>query len=321
MMTIGSLFSGIGGLELGLERAGLGPVLFQVEQNKFCLSVLAKHWPTVPRFTDVRAVGSDLPRVDVLCGGFPCQDVSSAGEPCSFAGERSGLWYEYRRIVETLAPSVVVVENVASGARRWLPHVRRDLHVLGYRTRAFQLSAADVGAPHLRRRVFVVAHHDVQPGDVRPQAGEAVPDAARDGFGRDAARVGAAPDPERVELRDEPGRRRGTGREGPGESRDDGADRVSPALGNALHVGREGTEGQGHEGRTQPAAGGWWASEPAVGRVVDGLRGGLDGRVRRERLRALGNAVVPQCAEAIGRVIRAMATHRENATQRRGEAP
>lgn len=270
-MTIGSLFSGIGGLELGLERAGLGPVLFQVENNPFCRDVLSKHWPNVQRFNDVREVGSELPQVDLLCGGFPCQDVSGAGHGAGLAGERSGLWREFRRITETLSPTVVLVENVTSGARRWLPHVRRDLHLLGYRTRAFGLSAADVGAPHLRRRVFVVAA-----------------------------------DPKRIELRDESRWGGRTSREGARESRDDGAPRDASAVGNPVHVGREGTEGEGHEGRPEPAARSWWSSEPAVGRVVDGLPGGLDGRRRRNRLRALGNAVVPQCAEAIGRLIAAM---------------
>lgn len=159
-MRIGSLFSGIGGLELGLEWSGLGRTIWQVEADAFCRAVLAKHWPNVDRsIVDVRNAGpSVLAPVDVLCGGFPCQDVSSAGAHAGLAGQRSGLWREFRRCVSEFRPRIAIVENVASGARRWLCPVRDDLHQLGYRTRAVALSAADVGAPHLRRRVFVIAY-------------------------------------------------------------------------------------------------------------------------------------------------------------------
>lgn len=98
-LTIGSLFSGIGGLELGLEWAGLGPVKWQVEQSGFCRRVLAKHWPNVRRFRDVREVGSaELTPVDLICGGFPCQDLSSAGKGAGLAGRLSGLWWEFLRV-------------------------------------------------------------------------------------------------------------------------------------------------------------------------------------------------------------------------------
>jgi site-specific DNA-cytosine methylase len=138
--------------------AGLGPVRWQCEIDSFCRRVLAKHWPSVERHEDVRSVGrGTLENVELICGGFPCQDVSSAGRQAGLSGERSGLWYEYLRIVGELRPRYVVVENVASGQKLWLPEVRRGLEALGYRTRAFSLSAFDVGAPHLRRRVFVVA--------------------------------------------------------------------------------------------------------------------------------------------------------------------
>lgn len=160
-LTIGSLFSGIGGLELGLEWSGLGPVRWQCEIDPFCRAVLAKHWPDVERFEDVTS-RTNWPSVDIVCGGFPCQDVSAAGLGRGIGGVRSGLWYHFARVVSEVRPRFVVVENVASGARRWLPTVRHGLHVLGYRTRAVGVSAADVGAPHLRRRVFVVAYPDRQ---------------------------------------------------------------------------------------------------------------------------------------------------------------
>jgi DNA (cytosine-5)-methyltransferase 1 len=160
-VSIGSLFSGIGGLELGLERAGLGPTLWQVEIDAGCRRVLERHWPKATRHEDVRTVGRrNLEPVEIICGGFPCQDVSQAarGRNAGLAGARSGLWFEFARIVWELRPRSVVVENVASGRRRWLPEVRRTLHLLGYDSTAYALSAAEVGAPHARPRIFVVGH-------------------------------------------------------------------------------------------------------------------------------------------------------------------
>jgi DNA (cytosine-5)-methyltransferase 1 len=102
--------------------------------------------------------GGGLAAVDLICGGFPCQDVSSAGKRAGLTGARSGLWYEYRRLVSELSPSWVVVENVASGAKLWVDFVRADLAELGYDSLPIPLSAQDVGAPHRRERIFIVAH-------------------------------------------------------------------------------------------------------------------------------------------------------------------
>jgi DNA (cytosine-5)-methyltransferase 1 len=158
VLTIGSLFSGIGGLELGLEMAGLGETLWQVERDPYCRSVLAKHWPSAERFDDVCKVGAtELVPVDLICGGFPCQDVSSAGKKVGLGGSRSGLWSEFRRVVTELKPSFVVVENVASGAARWLDTVRDELGGASYVSLPVPISGSDVGAPHERARVFVVA--------------------------------------------------------------------------------------------------------------------------------------------------------------------
>jgi DNA (cytosine-5)-methyltransferase 1 len=195
-MRIGSLFSGIGGLELGLEMSGVGETVWQVEQSPLCLAVLEKHWPSVERFNDVCTVGAhNLPRVDLVCGGFPCQDVSSAGKRAGLAGSRSGLWYQFARVVTELRPEWVVVENVASGAALWVDFVCGDLEQLGYASLQVPIAAEDVGASHPRARVFVVAHTD--------------------NFGKHAravdAEVASAPpvvaDAHRAELRDEPGRR------------------------------------------------------------------------------------------------------------------
>src|SRR5690606_2479372 len=114
-MTFGSLFAGIGGFDLGFERAGL-QCKWQVEIDPYCQKVLAKHWPGVLRWDDVKTFARDCvaERVDVICGGFPCQDISNAGLKAGIDGERSGLWSEYVRIIRVLRPKYVVVENVAA---------------------------------------------------------------------------------------------------------------------------------------------------------------------------------------------------------------
>lgn len=159
---IGSLFSGIGGLGLGLEwalsEAGLAPVVcWHVEQDPFCRSILAQHWPDAARHDDVRAVGAhNLAAVDLIEGGFPCQDVSVAGKGAGLAGARSGLWYEFARVVGELRPRFVVVENVSALLARGIGDVLGGLAALGYDAWWTTLRAADVGAPHRRERLFIV---------------------------------------------------------------------------------------------------------------------------------------------------------------------
>jgi DNA (cytosine-5)-methyltransferase 1 len=157
-VTYGSLFAGIGGFDLGFERAGL-TCKWQVEIDPFCRRVLAKHWPHVERFEDVRTVGAhNLPPVDVLCGGFPCQDISNAGKRVGIDGERSGLWSEFARLIGELRPRYVVVENVAGLLIRGMGRVCGDLAAFGYDAEWDVVSACALGAPHARERVFIVAH-------------------------------------------------------------------------------------------------------------------------------------------------------------------
>jgi DNA (cytosine-5)-methyltransferase 1 len=160
-LKIGSLFSGIGGLELGLERAGLGHTIWQVEINLFCRQVLKKHWPEAERYEDVKEVGKhNLSPVEIICGGFPCQDISVAGKGAGLTGERSGFWYEMLRVIDELKPSWIVIENVYRGWRRWLPTVRGDLWRIGYSSVPFRVRACEVGLPHERSRIFTIAHTD-----------------------------------------------------------------------------------------------------------------------------------------------------------------
>lgn len=160
-MTFGSLFAGIGGLDLGLERAG-HVCRWQVEIDPFCRRVLAKHWPDVRRYEDVRDVGAhNLEPVDLICGGFPCQDVSYAGVDAGRAGlsgARSGLWYEFARVVREMGPSLVLVENVAALLVRGLGDVLGTLADIGYDAEWSDLSACALGAPHVRSRLFIVAY-------------------------------------------------------------------------------------------------------------------------------------------------------------------
>jgi len=158
-MKIGSLFSGIGGLELGLERSRLGSVSWQCEIDPFCRAVLARHWPDAMRYEDVRTVDATAPSVDVICGGFPCQDVSLAGKRAGLAGERSGLWHEFARIIGELEPKIVVIENVLGLRTSGLSRVLADLAALGFDAEWSDLAASDIGAPHQRRRLFIVAAH------------------------------------------------------------------------------------------------------------------------------------------------------------------
>lgn len=169
-MTFGSLFAGIGGMDLGLERAGM-TCKWQVEIDPFCRQVLTKHWPEVPKYGDIRDVTADqLGYVDCIAGGFPCQDLSRAGKRAGMDGARSGLWKEFYRLICLLRPRVALVENVP-GLLDWgLGRVLGDLAESGYDAEWSVLPAAAFGAPHVRERVFVVAYSNSQRGEVVSQA-------------------------------------------------------------------------------------------------------------------------------------------------------
>ena len=264
LARIGSLFSGIGGLELGLERAGVGRTVWQCERDPYCLSVLERHWPEVRRFADVETL--EAPDCDVLCGGFPCQDLSYAGSGAGLRGARSGLWHHFARVIRDIRPQYVVVENVPALLGRGLDVVLGDLAACGYDAEWDCVSAAAVGAPHRRDRLFIIAHangarleeRESQPGDARAQL--------------QAAERGGAANGGAEAVADAHGER---------ELQPEGS--VPQLRRWPLHGGREG--------------GGHWSAEPDVGRVADGVPARVD------RIRGLGNAVVPQVAEVVGRRI------------------
>jgi len=158
-LTFGSLFAGIGGVDLGLERAGL-ECRWQVEIDEFARKVLAKHWPDVRRHDDVRTFPPPEGdwNVDLIAGGFPCQDISFAGRGAGLAGERSGLWFEFARVIRDLRPRYVLVENVPALLVRGMGDVLGTLASLGYDAEWDCLSASSFGSPHQRERVFLIAY-------------------------------------------------------------------------------------------------------------------------------------------------------------------
>lgn len=287
-MNILDLFSGIGGFSLGLERAGMRTVAF-CEIDPHARKVLNKHWPDVPVFTDVSTLTKDdlNEQIDVLAGGFPCQDISTAGLGAGLSGSRSGLWFQFHRLIKEIQPRYAIIENVSALRSRGLDQVLWSLAEIGYDAEWHCIPAAAVGAPHRRDRIWIVAcprhkgflqrgqHDDGGEksttlrgvcGDVlsRRKQSEVLADAERQrqqGSGQPILAFGAA----------------------------QGADRQA----------------------NQPLAirlGGVWPIEPDVGRVANGVPD------RAHRLKQLGNAVVPQIPELIGRSI--MEYERANALDR-----
>ena len=260
-IEFGSLFAGIGGIDLGLERAGM-VCKWQVEIDDYATKVLEKHWPNVARFRDVRECGRhNLEWVDLICGGFPCQDISYAGKGAGIKGERSGLWSEFYRIICELRPRFVLVENVAALLNRGMGRVLGDLAACGYDAEWECLPAAAFGAPHIRDRVFIFAYTESHLWEASRN------DRSESSNGSDSLLAHAT------------------------EFRWHEAQIETPT--SHKECGRS----QGQIGRCGGAKRkkNWWSIEPDVGRVADGIPARVD------RLRGLGNAVVPQIAEWIGK--------------------
>ena len=165
-LTVLDLFSGIGGFSLGLERtSGFRTVAF-CEIEPYCQAVLRKHWPNVPIFPDVTKLGADdVGRPDVICGGFPCQDISVAGKQAGIDGDRSGLWSEFARLIGELRPRYAIVENVTALLHNGMGRVLGDLAALRYDAEWRIISACEVGFSHTRERVFVVAYPESHHGN------------------------------------------------------------------------------------------------------------------------------------------------------------
>ena len=228
-MRVLSLFSGIGGLDLGLERAGM-TVVRQIEKDAFCRRVLRKHWPDVRIDDDVTTAEFVDGEADVVCGGFPCQDVSNAGKRAGICAERSGLYRELVRAIRVVRPLYAIVENVAALLGRGMGVVLGDLATIGYDAEWSIVSACALGAPHTRARLFIVAYPNGQHGQ---------------------ARLG------------------------------DVAQRTQPHAGD--------------NHRTHSAQ--WLHADTRTYRMAHGVPHRMD------RIRGLGNAIVPACAEYVGRCV------------------
>ncbi|NBT50450.1 MAG: DNA cytosine methyltransferase [Marivivens sp.] len=287
MLRVLDLFSGIGGFSLGLERTGGFETVAFCEYEPFPRAVLAKHWPNVPCFLDVRTLkGSDIDGpVDVICGGYPCQPFSTAGQRRGKEDDRH-LWPEFNRLVAELRPAWVIGENVAGHISMGLDDVLSDLERQGYACRTFVIPACAVGAPHRRDRVWTVAHSKKLRGNV-------VKSQTIHG-----GTIQPVWKPRRSCCADIVA---------------DANSTSSQRQGEFINSSNKKKSGKGETIESlNGCERGERCVEPELGRVFDGLSYWLDEpreRVSRgtpnraPRLKALGNAVVPQIPEMIGYAI------------------
>lgn len=294
------LFSGIGGFSLGLDRTGGFETVAFCEIEEFPRKVLAKQWPEVPCYHDVTKLTAGILErdgiaVDVITGGFPCQDISCAGKQAGIGeGTRSGLWSEIVRLIGELSPRYVIVENVAallSGPSEqrggWFGSILADLAECGYDAEWENIPAASVGAPHRRERVWIVAYPSVHDGaDTEGDAEHTNGDSQRPH--RAGKHINGSVEQEYKQERI--------------------AGSMGEVLADADYQGLQGwTQARNPSGirsggkqflkRCSHMPRAAWLPEPDVGRVANGVPQRVD------RLKSLGNAVVPQIPELIGRAI------------------
>ena len=285
MMRVLDLFSGIGGFSLGLEKAGMQTIAF-CETDDYCQRVLAKHWPGIPIYGDIRELDGTGIACDVISGGFPCQPFSVAGKQRGKEDDRH-LWPEMLRVIAQARPAWVIGENVPGIIRMELDTVLSDLEGLGYTTRTFVIPACAVDAPHRRDRVWVIARADAISAGLHQREllggiqGEEDAEDWRETAIVDSETRGTSPMAD-AEC---------WGRQGSRES-------IYASDSTEAKIGEATEFVDGGEHRV-------WGPEPGVGRVANGIPARVD------RLRALGNAIVPQIAEIIGKAIMAANAERQ----------
>jgi len=304
-LTVGSLFSGIGGFDLGLERAGM-KVIWQSEIDQFACKVLKKHWPNVPNLGDITKVDwTNIERPDVICGGYPCQPFSTAGKRGGATDPRH-LWPAMFNAICVLRPRYALMENVRGHLSMGFGNVLADLASVGFNAEWQVIPAAAVGAPHKRDRVFIVAY----PNNARNRTPK-----------RYIKQSGSSKKQERQIFAQRGASRRGSyvadtdgGRQ---QKRDAQIGIVSIVSESSKRNKMANTNGEqlGQRGRTKDIRsknkvwsdnsrrettndfGQWWQVEPDVGRVAYGVSDRVD------RLKGLGNAIVPQVAELVGALV------------------
>lgn len=280
-LTVGSLFSGIGGIDLGLERAGM-TVKWQSEIDPFASKVLKKHWPDIPNLGNIKEIDwSKVEPVDLIAGGYPCQPFSTAGKRQGENDPRH-LWPYFRNAISAIRPQFALLENVRGHLSMGATTVIGDLAQIGYDCEWQVVSAASVGAPHRRDRIIIVAYPQGECGDV-------VNDYSGSSMGpktmqqsRNDSRAENLANTKKSHIDDLPNN----------VSVRYGKHGFSPNLAAQGRIWRH------DNGRTERYVGWqWWEVEPNMGRMANGVPSRVD------RLRGLGNAVVPQVAEYVGRLI------------------
>jgi DNA (cytosine-5)-methyltransferase 1 len=348
VLTVGSLFSGIGGLDLGLERSGM-EVIWQSEIDPYASKVLAKHWPKVPNYGDIKTINwGNIVRPDVICGGYPCQPFSTAGKR-NGANDSRHLWPWVREAISELRPRYAILENVRGHITLGLSEVLGDLASIGYDAEWQIVSANSVGAPHLRERIIILAYpNSGRQQERQSQAKQNVGVSSSSQSGTNTIRELANTDNSgRLHRQPQiftadrwfnalsfigsgstdvananhyglsaatfggsirtPTDKQSARQDNPTDTQ--GRSGLSRKVADTKSVGLQGSSdlasienqksGYGVTGDncgTQPRND-WWKVEPNVGRVAHGIPSRVD------RLRGLGNAVVPQVAELIGRMV------------------
>lgn len=317
-MNFISLFTGIGGIDLGLEWAGMTCV-GQVEIHPICRVFLERHFPGIPKWKDIRNFdrrlwrnyyAPDAPNVDLVAGGFPCQDISTAGKGAGLAGKRSGLWKEFYRVIKEFGPNWVLIENVSALRTRGADRVLHDLDRAGYTTWPIVVGAWAAGAVHPRNRVWIMAYANEASAALKIST-------RRNVFAQGS---GTMEDSQKYRVQ---GRTisAGSGAKGKGATHADGTGKM---LGNAgrtrlqkrwkIPIGTEPLQsmstGVSLHGRIAPMGCPQREGEEPrlvelkVGGTVDGLRPRVAEWCNMEALAAYGNAVVPQIVQAIGESIK-----------------
>ena len=291
-LKILDLFSGIGGFSLGVEATGHFETAAFCEIEPYCKQVLKKHWPTVPIFDDIRQLkGTDIGTIDIITGGYPCQPFSVAGKQKAEQDPRH-LWPEYFRLIQELRPTWVIGENVSGHIKLGLDSVLEDLASEGYSTRTFSISASSIGANHKRERVWTVAYSNDRNHEQKKEirTGWNTSNSSSQNVANSQSQWRGEPRYSYQEKRSSE-----SSSTQPQSSSSDVAN-TNSKRGCLWETDRQDAEDVRQSPRGEETFG-WWNIEPRVGRVAHGIPKRVD------RLKTLGNAVVPHIPYYIGQAI------------------